>query len=597
MGVLAMAATELAAAFAVRAVRRVARRQRRGWLQPSFAAAVATTAAVSVAIATAFTGRRALISGVARCCGFNWSCHGCAHMIDLAALPPAYCSGVGFTIRSLAVPLVLSSHHGSCRTRQSVTKRFFFAPWTSATALTQEEKDHASASTAALFEEIEAELAKRTSLREELHFIVDEGRKAAPPPGAGLEVFEELLTWLKALGNPVNALTVQSLGPLAVAALRHPGSGREVVILGTPHIVAGLSAEKNPVPAAVRQAIRKIRPDLVAVELDKARGNQELQKLPSSLWGRAAILLPAKELDAAAMGRIPELRMDEGLLRQVKDSLGAGPMGGEGFVRAMQEIFARSSDGSLAINFLALCEHRFRAAGDWGQDATAAVEAAAKAGTPLLFCDFPQEWTLGKVLPLYNSAWVQARRQRLDFLNDKARAVRALEAEELIRKDCVVAGHGGDLPALDYGLSLCRPAVGLVESEARILWLAERDPAMAAAVDDALAGRARSVSGKAAVLNAAKRAVLMVGCNHVEGIAKQLIATHGYQAVATPTGGWPPRGRSVERGGGPAASEGAAGAAAKGPRPGPEAPAPPGGKKAGAGPAGRGRRGGGGGFG
>lgn len=301
-------------------------------------------------------------------------------------------------------------------------------------------------------------------------------------------------------------------------------------------------------PRAVRQAVSKLRPDFVAVELDKSRGAKYLDRLPPSLWGRAAMVLPADEAQAVLAKPTTELQIDDGLMQGIKEKLRDAPASHEAFLQATRDIFARSSDNSLAMNVFALHEFRQRCAGDWGRDAMAAVEAAAKAGKPLLFCDFPQEWTLGKVVPVYNRAWVEARQQQLDYLSDLSRALRALSAEEKILAECVVSGRGGDLPILGYGLGLCRPAVGPAEAEARTLWLAERDPAIAAAVEAAMEGRARSASGGPASLQAARRALLVVGCNHVEGVAQHLMGAHGYEAAPEPAGGWPGSGRGTTLG-------------------------------------------------
>lgn len=390
-----------------------------------------------------------------------------------------------------------------------------------------------------LFKSLETELSRYTPLRDDLSFLIAEGRDSAHMGlDAGIQKMCDLLAWLRTKREPGVRLP-SSQGPLAVATLREAASGSEIVVLGTPHGVPGLLPEKNPVPLAVRQTILKLRPDLIAVELDKARGVKELEKLPSALWGRAAMLLPADEPQVVDTGAASQLRLDQDLVERIKSSFGAGLGSPETIVQAVRDIFSQSSDSSLAMNVLALYEFRFRKVGDWGRDATAAVEAAAKVGKPLLLCDFPQEWTLGKVVPLYNEAWVRARQQRLEYLNDGSRAVRALVAEEKILAECVLSGHGGDLPLFDYGLGLCRPAVGLVEADARALWLNERDPAMAAAVASAVGeGRARSASGGPASLKAAKRAVLVVGCNHVEGVARCLESTHGYVLVSEPVGGW-----------------------------------------------------------
>jgi len=390
-----------------------------------------------------------------------------------------------------------------------------------------------------VFMSLESELSRYTPLREELHFLVSEGRSAAHLGlDAGVQKLRDLLAWLRAKRGP-GVRVPSSQGPLAVAALRERSSGREIVVIGTPHGVPGLLPEKNPVPFAVRQMIAKLRPSLIAVELDKERGVKELEQLPSDLWGRAAVLLPADVPQTGDVGSALELQLDQDLVERVKSRFGEGVGSPETILQGVRDIFAQSSDSSLAMNFLALYEFRYRKVGDWGRDATAAVQAAAKAGRPLLLCDFPQEWTLGKVVPLYNRAWVQSRQQRLEYLDDGSRALRALVAEERILADCVLTGHGGDLPLFDYGLGLCRPAVGLVEADARALWLNERDPAMAAAVAVALGeGRARSASGGPASLSAGKRAVLVVGCNHVEGVAHCLESSHGYEVVPAPAGGW-----------------------------------------------------------
>ncbi|CAE8631176.1 unnamed protein product [Polarella glacialis] len=395
-----------------------------------------------------------------------------------------------------------------------------------------------------LFDAIRAQLSVRTPLKQQLDIIMEEGQRALSEDleqgqDEGLGLFQELLSWLTTRQSVPSM--PGSLGPLAVAALRHPGTDREIVIIGTPHGVPGVAAADNPVPAAVSQILARLKPDLVAVELDKARGSRELEGLPAALWGRASMLLPDNSPQSPDAFQIPdELRVDEDLMKRIKAGLGKNVVSVPRYVEALRAIFTQSSESCLAMNVMALDEFRYRQGGDWGRDATAAVEAAAKAGKPLLLCDLPQEWTLSRVVPAYNSAWVQSRQQRVRFLEDEDgnRAARFLEAEASIIREAVLAGHGGDLPALDYSLGLCRPAVGHVEAQARSLWLAERDPVMAEAVASALEGRARSAGGGPAALGSAKRAALQVGCNHVEGIAKALVANHGYQVVNSPAGGW-----------------------------------------------------------
>lgn len=267
---------------------------------------------------------------------------------------------------------------------------------------------------------------------------------------------------------------------------------------------------------------------------------RELEKRPK-LRGQSPILLPDSE-GSPLQGLFqifsqPELGLDEELLQRIRAKAGSR-LSVKGYLRALRQIYAKSSEKCLAMNVFALDELRAEGDGDWGQDATAAVLAAQRAELPILFCDLPQEWTLGKVIPIYNKEWVAARGKRLKFLEDLDVATQFLQAEEAMIREAVMSGHGGDLPSLDYGLGLCRPAVGFAEAATRRLWLEERDPAMANAVTSALEGRARVLEGKHSRLEAKQRAVLQVGCCHVEGIAKSL-QQHGYKVVPEPQGGWP----------------------------------------------------------
>eukprot|EP00435_Cladocopium_sp_Y103_P062893 s674_g24.t1 len=90
----------------------------------------------------------------------------------------------------------------------------------------------------------------------------------------GLELFREMTEWQK-----MQRGSRQSLGPLAVSALLQPDSGREIILLGTSHSLPGAVTE-NPVPSAVQRTVKALKPDLVAVELDEARGLRELEKRP-----------------------------------------------------------------------------------------------------------------------------------------------------------------------------------------------------------------------------------------------------------------------------------------------------------------------------
>eukprot|EP00931_Biecheleriopsis_adriatica_P120816 TRINITY_DN95910_c0_g1_i1.p1 TRINITY_DN95910_c0_g1~~TRINITY_DN95910_c0_g1_i1.p1 ORF type:complete len:509 (-),score=120.13 TRINITY_DN95910_c0_g1_i1:9-1337(-) len=408
------------------------------------------------------------------------------------------------------------------------------------------------ASVEGLFSDLQKELSSHTPLEKELAIIVQEARtylesELQRGEGRGVRLFEDLLAWLQSTQQP------RSLGPLAVVALRHPSSGQEIVILGTPHCVAGLSADENPIPGAVARAIARLKPDLVAVELDAVRGTHEFEKLPAQLRGRSPVFLPEEEpaetpsepgdLLGGLQGFFggsshAELGVDEDLLQRVEASFGREGKSARGYIRALREIFTDSSDSCLAMNALSLDEFRFQDEGDWGRDATAAVRAAAKAELPVLLCDLPQEWTLSRVVPVYNRAWVEAKERRLSFLGDEERAASYLQAEEKIVREAILERHGGDLPTLDYGLGLCRPAVGFAEAETRSLWLEERDPVMAKAVVAALQGRVRSTTGGEASLPKLKRAALQVGHCHVEGIAKQLVSRHGFEVVRAPEGGW-----------------------------------------------------------
>lgn len=406
-----------------------------------------------------------------------------------------------------------------------------------------------------VFDALEAELARFTGLQSEVRFLVAEGREAAcsgsSADAARLKPIRDYLEVLHAQKQPGVQQVPVSLGPLAVAVARHPLSGREIIILGTPHYVPGTSAEDNPVPSAVKRTIARLKPDIVAVELDRDRGMKELNNLPANLWGRAPVALPADQKPVAGGGVPEELKVDEELMQRIRGGLGSGSISQESTIQATRQIFADSSDRSIAMNFFALQEMCSRSAGDWGKDVSATVEAAAKAGKPLLLCDLPQERTMSQVVPIYARAFAQARQERLQYLNDGSRALRALAAEEKLFADCLMSGRGGDLPRLCYGIGLCRPAIGWVEAEAQSVWLQERDPAMAAAVDAALSGQARSASGQLSPLKPAKRAVLMVGCYHVLGVANCLEKTHGYQLVSAPKGGWDgPSGTSASTSGG-----------------------------------------------
>lgn len=241
-----------------------------------------------------------------------------------------------------------------------------------------------------------------------------------------------------------------------------------------------------------------------------------------------------------AFGLGPQLRLDDALMEQIRARLGKSQMSVKDYIRAMKTIFDKSSEKCLAMNVFALDELRAEAYGDWGRDAGAAVQAAFKAAAPVLLCDLPQEWTFSKIIPVYNDAWVCAKEKRLAFLSDLSEAMRFQEAEEAIIREAVLAGHGGDLSSLDYGLGLCRPATGLAEADTRRLFLEERDSAMARAVCEALDGRAQRVLGekREEILKGGSRAVLQVGCCHVEGIVAEM-EKQGYEVADAPSEGWP----------------------------------------------------------
>jgi len=403
-----------------------------------------------------------------------------------------------------------------------------------------------------LIAQVGDELEGCTPLKKELEVVLNAGRNFLrdSEDGQGIDKFKDLLEWLQAqrARRSASAPFPQSLGPLSVAAL-HKGD-KEIVLVGTPHSVPGVAAAENPVPRAVRRLVKALKPDLVAVELDEDRGGRELENLPAKLQGRSTVLLPPTLsgspglLEAFGLFGGPQLRLDDALMEQIRARLGKSQMSVKDYIRAMKTIFDKSSEKCLAMNVFALDELRAEAYGDWGRDAGAAVQAAFKAAAPVLLCDLPQEWTFSKIIPVYNDAWVRAKEKRLDFLSDLSEAMRFQEAEEAIIREAVLAGHGGDLSSLDYGLGLCRPATGLAEADTRRLFLEERDSAMARAVCEALDGRAQRVLGEPreeilkGQAHAALRAVLQVGCCHVEGIVAEM-EKQGYEVADSPSAGWP----------------------------------------------------------
>eukprot|EP00929_Paragymnodinium_shiwhaense_P089220 TRINITY_DN49409_c0_g1_i2.p1 TRINITY_DN49409_c0_g1~~TRINITY_DN49409_c0_g1_i2.p1 ORF type:complete len:358 (+),score=54.90 TRINITY_DN49409_c0_g1_i2:63-1076(+) len=213
-----------------------------------------------------------------------------------------------------------------------------------------------------LFKDVEEELGRHTGLKDDLHYLVDMSREVyerqVADGSAGMESVEWVrnsLTWLRARREKSGSVP-QSMGPLAVAAVRHPGTGGQLLIIGTPHTVPALSAEKNPVPPAVQRAIAAFKPDLVGVELDKARGRSELEKLPSELWGRSSLLLPAVEPEPFAdpsAGGPPQA--DEELVRQLSESLSSpttGEMSADAMLEATRQILDRAPDDKLAMTLL-----------------------------------------------------------------------------------------------------------------------------------------------------------------------------------------------------------------------------------------------------
>lgn len=391
-----------------------------------------------------------------------------------------------------------------------------------------------------LFTELEAELSRFTPLKDELRTCLADAKDALAHGNAeeGLVVYNDLLTWLKERRPPATGTRVPgSLGPLAVAALRQPETGKEVIILGSSHNVPGLAKSDNPMPSAVRRAISFLQPDLVAIESDEMRGKEELEKVARGVSGKVSFLLPDMELPMPDLSKLG-LFVDTTLLDKIKGKLGPKEMNVENYVRALRELYAESTDQTLACNVFALHEYRCALNDDWGRDVTAALESAGRAEKPVLLCDLPQQWTLSTVLPVYSESWVKARPMRLRYMEDVMRVARTLEAEEKIDRDRVIRGAGGDLPTLDYALSVLRPAIGAAEAKTRSLWLNYRDPVMAKAVVDAMEGRARKPGGSPATLKPCRRAVLQVGSNHVEGIAKELQQKHNFKVVAEPIGGW-----------------------------------------------------------
>ncbi|CAE7683383.1 unnamed protein product [Symbiodinium sp. CCMP2456] len=398
-----------------------------------------------------------------------------------------------------------------------------------------------------LIAQVGDELEGCTPLKKELEVVLNAGRNFLRDAegGQGIEKFKDLLEWLQAqrARRSASAPFPQSLGPLSVAALRK--GDQEIVLVGTPHSVPGVAAVDNPVPRAVRRLVKALKPDLVAVELDEDRGGRELENLPAKLRGRSTVLLPPPSTSGSpglleAFGLGPQLRLDDALMEQIRARLGKSQMSVKDYIRAMKTIFDKSSEKCLAMNVFALDEFRAEAYGDWGRDAGAAVQAAFKAAAPVLLCDLPQEWTFSKIIPVYNDAWVSAKEKRLAFLSDLSEAMRFQEAEEAIIREAVLAGHGGDLSSLDYGLGLCRPATGLAEADTRRLFLEERDSAMARAVCEALDGRAQRVLGepREEILKGGSHAVLQVGCCHVEGIVAEM-EKQGYEVADAPSEGWP----------------------------------------------------------
>ncbi|CAK9100495.1 unnamed protein product [Durusdinium trenchii] len=210
-----------------------------------------------------------------------------------------------------------------------------------------------------LFAELESELRECTPLVNELSVVLEAGRSFLQRNERGLELFQEMLTWQKAQRGQRH-----SLGPLAVAALRHPSSGREVILLGTPHNVPGVDSAENPVPVAMARAVQRLKPDLVAVELDEARGLREFEKRPK-LRGQCSVLLPEEQAGPSQVlfglfGQ-PELGMDEELLKRIRAKSGKR-LSVKGYLKALRHIFIKSSASCLVAVF-ALDEFRAEAPG------------------------------------------------------------------------------------------------------------------------------------------------------------------------------------------------------------------------------------------
>ncbi|CAE7771117.1 unnamed protein product, partial [Symbiodinium pilosum] len=112
------------------------------------------------------------------------------------------------------------------------------------------------------------------------------------------------------------------------------------------------AAADNPVPRAVARVVAALKPDLVAVELDEARGGRELETLPDKLRGRSSVFLPQQSQPGLfeAFGLFdsgPQLSLDEALIDRIRAKVGKSRMSVKDYIRAMKLIFTKSTEKCL----------------------------------------------------------------------------------------------------------------------------------------------------------------------------------------------------------------------------------------------------------
>jgi len=391
--------------------------------------------------------------------------------------------------------------------------------------------------------ELEEEMALRTDSREELRELFAAAEVwHGNADGPGSETTRQALVDLRqdAHARRTSGPAPRSLGPLAAVALRHPSGTHEAVLLGTLHTAYFPDPEDNPVPGAIRRAIRDLEPSLVVAELDEDRA-AEPSLVPQHVRGRMSVIHRQPPGEGAANGG--GVSMEDPVLEDVIEALGEEAPGLPKLRRMALKIWTESSDSRLFENSFYLTALEANLRGDFGRDIRATLEATAAVGAPLVLGDLPLSNLMSEAaLERTRSAFAERRSGMLSLVRSKEAFLRFEAARRRLTWSTMRKRGGADLDLLGRCCWLMEPLGAAYNS--MLLALTEiRDPFLASALSEPEAIKA--FEKRPGGSGHPPLAVAVLGTAHLPGVAAVLEA-QGWKRLEAPSRGWP-RGRPASR--------------------------------------------------